>query len=69
VSDPDDDAAFQLRLLDTAWYEARQHWTDGGATHFEKNHWRPLDERARAYAASLRTLTELLAAAERATDY
>jgi hypothetical protein len=69
VNGPADDAEFQRRMLDTAWHDTRQQWTDGGATHFEIHHRKRIDDKAIEHVEALRRLQELLIAAEQATEY
>lgn len=58
-----------FRVLDAAWFTARQHWRDTHTTQFARDHWNPMEADTRAYLAALRELLSLLNAAERATDY
>jgi hypothetical protein len=66
---PDRDGDEQLGLLGTAWEEAAQHWQDEVARQFEADHWTPLAQRSRAYLAALGALLDMLATAERETEF
>ena len=66
---PDRDGEEQLGLLGTAWEEAAQHWQDEVARRFEADHWTPLAQRSRAYLAALGALLDMLATAERETEF
>jgi hypothetical protein len=62
---PDQEGDHHLRLLEAAWDQARQHWHDDLARHFDARHWMPLDQECRSYLQALRALMEVLDAAER----
>jgi hypothetical protein len=62
---PDQDGDHQLRLLEAAWDQARQHWHDDMARNFEARHWTPLTQECRTYLDGLRALMEVLEAAQR----
>ena len=66
---PDRDGEEQLGLLGAAWEEAGQHWQDEVARRFEADHWTPLAQRSRAYLAALGALLDMLATAERETEF
>lgn len=62
---PDQEGDHQFRLLEAAWDRAWQHWHDETARHFEARHWTPLSQDCRWYLEGLRSLMDLLDAAER----
>lgn len=64
-----EEAEFQRQLFDNEWQGTKQHWTDGGATHFELHHFKRIEVDCRKYSEALRRLTDLLLAAEHATEY
>jgi hypothetical protein len=66
---PDDDADQQLRLLEAAWDQAREHWHDDMTLHFDTQHWTPLALRTRRYLEALRGLLDALDDAERDIEY
>ncbi len=66
---PDKDADHHLRMLDASWAGTRQHWDDDMTRRFEADHWRRLDSEYRSYLTALRKLMDLIAAAERDTEY
>lgn len=66
---PDQDADHHLQMLDASWASTRQHWDDDMTRRFETDHWRRLDSESRSYLIALRKLVDLLAAAERDTEY
>jgi hypothetical protein len=66
---PDDDGGYQLSLLDAAWDQAAQHWQDEMARDFDRHHWTPLRQEFRSYLDALARLREVLAAAERDTEF
>lgn len=66
---PDKDADYHLRMLDASWASTREHWDDDMTRRFEADHWRRLDSESRSYLTALGKLMELLAAAERDTEY
>lgn len=66
---PDNDADADLGLLGAAWDKVTQHWRDDATDNFGAQHWAPLLRESRAYADAFRTLTDLLDAATRDTDY
>jgi len=68
ISRPDQDGDQQLRLLDDAWGKAAEHWQDGTARQFGAVRLTPLLQESRSYLEALRTLLDLLEAAERDTD-
>ena len=66
---PDQDGNHQMRVLDAAWHESRQHWHDDMTRHFDTDYWMPLLNNSRSYLEALHKLMELLNAAERDTEY
>jgi hypothetical protein len=66
---PDRDGDEQLRLLAAAWEEAARHWQDEVARQFEADHWTPLVQQSRGYLEALRSLLDMLEAAERDTEF
>ena len=65
---PDQDGDQQLRLLGDAWDKAAEHWRDGPAHQFGTAQLTPLLQESRGYVEALRTLMDLLEAAERETE-
>jgi hypothetical protein len=68
ISRPDQDGDHQLRLLDDAWGQAAEHWQDGTAREFSAARLTPLLQESGSYLEALRTLMNVLEAAERDTD-
>ena len=68
LSRPDQDGDQQLRLLDDAWGQAAEHWRDGMARQFDTGHLTPLLRESRGYVEALRSLLDMLEAADRATE-
>jgi hypothetical protein len=66
---PDRDGDQQLRLLDDAWEKAVSDWQDDVARQFGTHRWTPLRDESRLYLEALRTMMDLLDAAERDTEY
>ena len=66
---PDHDGDYQLDVLDAAWDKTQQYWHDDMTRHFDAQYWLPLLNESRAYLQALRTLIDLLDAAERDTEY
>ena len=66
---PHEDGELLLREIDAAWSKTQQHWHDDMARHFGRSHWAPLADESRSYLRALRECMELLAAAERETEY
>lgn len=66
---PDQDGDQQLRLLEAAWDQARQHWHDDMARDFGARNWASLTQECRSYLEALGRLTDVLEAAERDTEY
>ncbi len=66
---PDQDGDRQLRLLEDAWDNARQHWHDDLARDFAARRWTPLDTESRFYLEGLSKLMETFSAAERETGW
>jgi hypothetical protein len=66
---PDQDGDHQLRVLDSAWHETRQHWRDDMTRRFDTDYRTSLFNESRSYLGALRALMELLNAAERDTEY
>jgi hypothetical protein len=64
---PDQDAELQLRLVDDAWDKLEEHWLDDIAKRFDRNQWTALHEESQSYLAALRTMMNLLEAAEAET--
>jgi hypothetical protein len=65
----DKDGDHHLNLLDAAWEKAQERWDDDMSRHFDARYWMPLLNESRAYLSALHNLLELLAAAERDTEY
>lgn len=65
---PDQDGDHQFRRLQAAWDQARPRWRDDMARDFDTWHWTPLAQETRSYLEALRTLMDLLEAAERDTE-
>ena len=66
---PDQDGDHHLNLLDAAWDKAQERWNDDMSRHFDAHYWMPMLNESRAYLTALHSLIELLAAAERDTEY
>lgn len=66
---PDHDGDYQLHLLDAAWDDTQRHWHDDMTRHFDTGYLTPLLNESREYLLALRNLVDLLAAAERDTEY
>lgn len=66
---PDQDGNHHLNVLDQAWDKAREHWVDDMSRHFDTRYWMPMLNESRAYLDALHELMELLAAAERDTEF
>jgi len=64
---PEQDGEQQLRLLADAWDQAAEHWRDGPARQFGDSRLAPLLQESRGYLEALRTLMDLLEAADRET--
>ena len=58
-----------LGLLADACDKVTQYWRDDVTENFGAQHWAPLLRESRAYADALRSLTGLLDAADRDTEY
>ena len=67
VSRPEQDGDPQLRLLADAWDQAAEHWRDGPARQFGEGPLAAALQESRGYLEALRTLMDLLEAAERET--
>jgi hypothetical protein len=65
----DHDGDHHLHLLESAWDKTQQHWHDDMTRHFDSRYWMPVLNESRSYLGALRRLMELLAAAERDTEY
>ena len=68
ISRPDQDGDQQLRLLGDAWDKAAEHWRDGPARQFGTAQLTPVLQESRGYLEALRTLMDLLEAADRETE-
>jgi hypothetical protein len=66
---PHDDGELSLRVIDAAWSTTQQHWHDDLAAQFNRSHWAPLVNESRTYLRALAECLELLAAAERETNF
>ena len=66
-SRPEQDGEQQLRLLADAWDQAAEHWRDGPARQFGDSQLAPLLQESRGYLEALRTMMDLLEAADRET--
>ena len=68
ISRPEQDGDQQLRLLGDAWDKAAEHWRDGPARQFGTAQLTPVLQESRGYLEALRTLMDLLEAADRETE-
>jgi hypothetical protein len=66
---PDEDGAYWLRVIDSAWQQTQQHWLDDMARHFDRTHWAPLVNESRTYLRALGECMELMSTAERDTEF
>ena len=66
---PHEDGEQLLREMGSAWAKTQQHWHDDLASQFGRSHWAPLVDESRSYLRALGECMELLAAAERETEY
>jgi hypothetical protein len=69
IHDPHESGGYALRTTALAWDRTKEHWRDSGASSFDQHHWPAVEGAANEYLNSLNHLLELLAAAERETDY
>jgi hypothetical protein len=67
ISRPEQDGDQQLRLLADAWDQAAEHWRDGPARQFGEGPLASALQESRGYLEALRTMMDLLEAAERET--
>lgn len=67
TSHPEQDGDQQLRLLADAWDQAAEHWRDGPARQFGDGALASVLQESRTYLEALRTMMDLLEAADRET--
>ena len=68
ITRPEQDGDQQVRLLGDAWDQAAEHWRDGPARQFGEGQLTPLLQESRGYLEALRTMMDLLEAADRETE-
>jgi hypothetical protein len=66
---PHEDGELLLREVGAAWSKTQLHWQDDMSSQFDRSHWAPLADESRSYLRALGDCMELLAAAERETEY
>ena len=66
---PHEDGELLLAGIAAAWSKTLQHWHDDMSSQFDRSRWVPLADESCAYLRALGECMELLAAAERETEY
>jgi hypothetical protein len=66
---PHEDGELLLAGIAAAWSKTQQHWHDDMSSQFDRSHWAPLADESRSYLRALGECMELLADAERETEY
>ena len=66
---PDQDGNHHLNMLAQAWDKTQARWDDDMSRRFDARYWTPMLNESRKYLSALQKLMELLAAAERDTEY
>ena len=69
IGHPHEDGEVLLAGIGAAWSKTQQHWHDDMSSQFDRSHLAPLVDESRSYLRALGECMELLATAERETEY